>query len=226
MCDKLPYNNPRIDKCMREIVEKINKEGRYKTLASCCGHNKYPKTIIVKDKLTGDILEYFSKTPLQVKKRNRYYKKDEEGFYFIPELKLKICIICKKPITEEEIVPYCDDVGIIGLHKECKKKVIDAEWQDSWSCALFFIKTDKIHCIKCATELNHKNISDPFNDEDRISVKCHNCNLEFTIWHGGPDEWDYYDLNNIKRFEQFKKQADAEKHELPLPRTLEEKIKG
>lgn len=87
MCDKLPYNNPRIDNCMREIVEKINKEGIYKTLASCCGHRKYPKSIVVKERETRIILEYYTKTQLQVKKRNRYYRKDNEGFYFIPKLK-------------------------------------------------------------------------------------------------------------------------------------------
>ena len=87
MCDKLPYNNPRIDKCMKEIVDKINKERRYKTLASCCGHNKYPKTIVVKERETGNIFEYYTKIQLQVKKRNRYYRKDNEGFYFIPKLK-------------------------------------------------------------------------------------------------------------------------------------------
>lgn len=144
--------------------------------------------------------------------------------YYIDDKRNKICAICKKSITEKEAVPYCDALGIIGIHKECKEKVMDAEWQDSWNCALFFIKTDKIHCIKCATELSYKNISDPFSDDVKISVKCHKCNLEFTIWHGGPDEWDYYDLNNIKRFEQFKKQIEnAEKHGLPLPRTPEEK---
>lgn len=86
MCDKLPYNNPRIDKCMRVIVEGINKEPRYRTLASCCGHGKYPKTIVVKDKSNGMILEYYSRTYLQLKKRNRYYVTDKEKYYYIPEL--------------------------------------------------------------------------------------------------------------------------------------------
>ncbi len=86
MCNKLHYCNPRIDKCMREIVEKINKEGRYRTLASCCGHGKYPKTIVVKERETGNILEYYTKIPLQMKKRNRYYRRDREGYYFIPKL--------------------------------------------------------------------------------------------------------------------------------------------
>ncbi len=83
MCHKLPYCNPRIDKCMREIVEKINKEGIYRTLASCCGHGEHPKTIVVKERETGNILEYYTKIRLQVKKRNRYYRRDSKGYYTI-----------------------------------------------------------------------------------------------------------------------------------------------
>jgi len=85
MCTKLLYCNPRIDTCLIKLIKEINNKGIYKTLSSCCGHNKYPKTIIVKEKLSGNISEYFSKISLQIKKRNRYYKKDNEGFYYIPE---------------------------------------------------------------------------------------------------------------------------------------------
>ena len=53
-----------------------------KTVACCCGHNKYPMTIVVKDKY-GNIYELFSQKVLPRKKK--FYKKDEEGYYFIPE---------------------------------------------------------------------------------------------------------------------------------------------
>ena len=55
-----------------------------KTLASCCGHGKYPTTIVIK--IGTRILEFYSRKKLSIKKRNRYYKKDSEGYYFIPEL--------------------------------------------------------------------------------------------------------------------------------------------
>lgn len=90
MCDKLylkqGYCNPRIDSCIQELVFNINKKPNLKTLASCCGHNRYPKTIVVKNKTTHEIFEYFSKIPLGKRKRNRYYKKDKSNYYFIPEL--------------------------------------------------------------------------------------------------------------------------------------------
>ena len=58
---------------------------KLKTLASCCGHGIYDPTIVVKDK-TGNIFEYYSSKLLGPRKRNRYYKKDNNGFYYIPEV--------------------------------------------------------------------------------------------------------------------------------------------
>jgi len=84
MCNKLSYCNPRIDKCLILIINYINKSD-LKTLASCCGHGKYNSTIVVKDK-QGNIFEFYSRISLLPKKRNRYYKKDNEGFYYIPEV--------------------------------------------------------------------------------------------------------------------------------------------
>ena len=57
----------------------------FKTVACCCGHGKYNPTIIIKDK-KGNIFEFFSRKKLDFKKRNRYYKKDINGFYYIPEI--------------------------------------------------------------------------------------------------------------------------------------------
>ena len=85
MCDKLPYCNPRIDKCLIPIIKRLNKSTNLKTLASCCGHGKYNPTIAVKDKI-GNLFELYSRISLPSKKRNRYYKKDINGFYYIPEV--------------------------------------------------------------------------------------------------------------------------------------------
>ena len=84
MCDKLSYCNPRIDKCLILIINHLNKSN-LKTLASCCGHGKYNSTIVVKDKI-GNIFEFYSRISLLSKKRNRYYKKDNDGYYYIPEV--------------------------------------------------------------------------------------------------------------------------------------------
>ena len=88
MCVKLPYNNPRIDNCLKKFIKRINKFSEFKTLASCCGHDIYNATIVMKDK-KGDIFELFSRKKLEVKKRNRYYKKDNDGNYYIPEIYIR-----------------------------------------------------------------------------------------------------------------------------------------
>jgi len=103
MCNKLPYSNPRIDPCMRELCKAINTTD-LKTLASCCGHGTYPPTIVVKR--AGRIFEFYSGITLGPRKRNRYYKRDKNGFYYIPEvmeeiiLSEKICQVCKKPFDD------------------------------------------------------------------------------------------------------------------------------
>ena len=85
MCTKLPYENPRIDQCLRGTVEKINYGGTYKTVASCCGHGKYPSTIVVRG-ASGSFREYFSGKAIEKRKKHRYYKRDKAGHYFIPQI--------------------------------------------------------------------------------------------------------------------------------------------
>ena len=59
----------------------LNKEG-LKTVGSCCGHDRYPATVVIKSK-KGYFFELYSSAILPRKKR--FYVKDKDGFYFIPE---------------------------------------------------------------------------------------------------------------------------------------------
>ena len=81
MCKE--HNPRRIDRCMRYAISYLNTRG-IKTLASCCGHNKYPKTLIVEHDTNKLPIEIFSLKFIMRKKR--FYKKDNKGFYFIPEI--------------------------------------------------------------------------------------------------------------------------------------------
>ena len=85
MCIKKHYCNREVDLCIQSLVKAINRLNGIKTLSSCCGHNIYPTTIIIKDK-EGNITEFYSGIKLDLRKRNRFYKKDQSGVYFIPEL--------------------------------------------------------------------------------------------------------------------------------------------
>ena len=88
MCELEKYGTTRIDPCLVVDIKLINAWGFFRTLSSCCGHGKYPETIIVIDKKNQNVFEFNSYTFLGKGKRkgNRYYKKDIEGFYFIPEV--------------------------------------------------------------------------------------------------------------------------------------------
>ena len=70
-----------IDACMKPFVEKLL-EMNFITLACCCGHGKYPKTIVVQG-LAG-AWEY--RSGKQIDRSRRFYKRDVEGLYFIPEI--------------------------------------------------------------------------------------------------------------------------------------------
>lgn len=89
MCKKTNYKipNPRIDKCMKPFIKWL--QNKHITVASCCGHEKYPMTVVVKEGISGILKnkivfkEIFSQKSIP-RKRN-FYKRDEEGYYFIPE---------------------------------------------------------------------------------------------------------------------------------------------
>lgn len=75
----------KIDKCMDNIITFINHYcDDWKTLACCCGHGVYPMSIVVECKSTGKKMEIFSYEELE--NIRKFYKKDNEGFYYIPEV--------------------------------------------------------------------------------------------------------------------------------------------
>ena len=99
MCDKLylkqGYCNPRIDKCLKEIIEEINKESNLKTLASCCGHGKYHQTIVMsiknhKGKFRPDQYAYEENTKLIICRKTRFYIYDADGLCYIPEVEKEL----------------------------------------------------------------------------------------------------------------------------------------
>ena len=90
MCEKTKYKGPntRIDKCLRILMENLSLvlTGRLEIVASCCGHDKYPMTIIVKNN-KGQIFDLVSDTAIP--RTRNFYRRDEEGYYYIPEINIK-----------------------------------------------------------------------------------------------------------------------------------------
>ena len=86
MCKKkqFKYCPSEIDECMKKVVDFINVFGKKRTLASCCGHKKYPMTIVVDIGLSKRVpFEIFSGEYLP--RQRKFYKKDKQGYYYIPE---------------------------------------------------------------------------------------------------------------------------------------------
>lgn len=84
MCEKkqFRYCPSEIDSCMVDEIESLQNQGM-NTLGCCCGHGKYPKTIVVRLR-SGTIIEMFSNK--LIPRKRRFYKRDDEGYYHIPEL--------------------------------------------------------------------------------------------------------------------------------------------
>jgi len=102
MCKKTKYHktsNTQIDKCMRPLIKYLKKEGR-NTVACCCGHGRYPMTIVVGREtsvvrtrripfnITEVITLWFEEilSGKVIPRKRRFYLKDKQGYYYIPEV--------------------------------------------------------------------------------------------------------------------------------------------
>ncbi len=84
MCKLNKKNDSRrIDPCMRNLIKFVNDQ-EIETVACCCGHGKYPMTIIVAYRRLGSFWELLSDT--EVPRKKKFYKKDKQGYYYIPEV--------------------------------------------------------------------------------------------------------------------------------------------
>jgi hypothetical protein len=90
MCKKIKGCGRRIDKCMQNLVSFINETNSgWQSISSCCGHGKYRPTLILETFGIPSYLEVFSGK--LIPKRRKIYKKDKNGYYFIPELEKEKC---------------------------------------------------------------------------------------------------------------------------------------
>ncbi|MEK6935975.1 MAG: hypothetical protein AABW67_04240 [Nanoarchaeota archaeon] len=82
MCKKTKGLHNRIDKCMNPLINWLNGR-RIETLACCCGHNRYPMTIVV---LRLRKYPYELLSQRFIPRRKKFYIKDKQGYYYIPEV--------------------------------------------------------------------------------------------------------------------------------------------
>jgi len=101
MCKFNPKNDSRrIDPCMKTFIVLLNHyfiQSEIKVVACCCGHNKYPMTILVKGKpyhpsgfknpfvKEKDLVQELVSGKI-IPRQKKFYKKDKQGYYYIPEV--------------------------------------------------------------------------------------------------------------------------------------------
>ena len=76
------FKKIRVDPCIRHLILSLNNHG-YTTVACCQGHGRYPLTVICKTK-TNRYYDLISGK--DIPRTRNFYKKDSNGFYYIPEL--------------------------------------------------------------------------------------------------------------------------------------------
>ena len=81
----------RVDECIHNLINFINRETKFLTFGCCCGHGRYPLTIVACH-IKKDIDEKGMVTRFRelisnkiILRSRKIYKKDKEGYYYIPE---------------------------------------------------------------------------------------------------------------------------------------------
>lgn len=75
--------NIRLDNCIASLVNRLNVNMGLLTLGSCCGHGKYPMTIVAYHKQLHVNYDFISGRTIP--RAKKFYLKDKDGLYYIPE---------------------------------------------------------------------------------------------------------------------------------------------
>ena len=85
MCKKIKGCGRSVDKCIRNLIEVLQARG-VRTLACCCGHNKYPMTIVILEGFGSETWATELMTDIKLPRKTRFYRRDKQGYYYIPEV--------------------------------------------------------------------------------------------------------------------------------------------
>lgn len=84
----------KVDKCLQEKIQKLQfskskiHDPYFMTLGCCCGHGNYSETIIcrIRSFRTNEVIIVEAISLKKIPRKKRFYRKDDEGYYFIPEV--------------------------------------------------------------------------------------------------------------------------------------------
>lgn len=75
----------RVDACIYHLPLILSNRG-FEVVACCCGHGRYPLTIVCRNNFTNSG-EYFDLiSGVEIPRKKRYYFKDKKGYFYIPEV--------------------------------------------------------------------------------------------------------------------------------------------
>jgi len=74
----------RLDPCMKKLIVLLRKHLGWETLACCCGHGVYPKTIVISR--GNKILALSPDKRSKLLRMRRFYKRDGFGRFYLPEI--------------------------------------------------------------------------------------------------------------------------------------------
>lgn len=75
----------RIDPCIKHLPLSLSMHG-FEPVACCCGHGRYPMTVICKVHDKNRYFDLISGKDVKRKEGGGWYLKDKDGYYFIPEV--------------------------------------------------------------------------------------------------------------------------------------------
>ena len=86
MCNKtqFKYNSSYKNLLLKDNIKMLWKLGLI-TKSCCCGHGKYPKTVIVEVGDSNKCVYMELISGIIIPRKKRFYKRDKFGFYYIPE---------------------------------------------------------------------------------------------------------------------------------------------
>jgi len=75
----------RVDSCIRHLILSLSNHG-YNTVGCCCGHGRYPMTIICRVDGTNRYYDLISGVDVKSKRGGGWYILDNDGYYYVPEV--------------------------------------------------------------------------------------------------------------------------------------------
>lgn len=76
-----------VDKCMVRLIDSLNDVKGMKTLGCCCGHGVYEMSVVVVQQGVRDGKPFDVMSGTDIPRKRKFYKKDENGMYYLPEVK-------------------------------------------------------------------------------------------------------------------------------------------